>query len=147
MKNVLTEFSEKAKIVMVYKDKQPLAASLIIGFKDTLENPWASALREYSRLSPNMLLYWTMLEYACDNDYSYFDFGRSSPDEGTYKFKKQWGAEPITLHWHYISIKGKSADTETSEKSKFEKAINLWQKLPVSVTKIIGPMIRKHIEL
>ena len=56
-------------------------------------------------------------------------------------------AKPNPLHWHYISIKGKSADTETSEKSKFEKAINLWQKLPVSVTKIIGPMIRKHIEL
>jgi len=147
MKNVLAEFSEKAKIVMVYKDKQPLAASLIIGFKDTLENPWASALREYSRLSPNMLLYWTMLEYACDNGYSYFDFGRSSPDEGTYKFKKQWGAEPIPLHWHYISINGKPTDTETSEKSKFDKAIQCWQKLPVFLAKIIGPMIRKHIGL
>jgi len=147
MKNVLEEFPNKARIVIVYKENLPLACSLVIGFKDTLENPWASALREHSRLSPNMLLYWTMLEYACDKGYAYFDFGRSSPGEGTYKFKQQWGAKPNPLNWHYISLKGKSVDTETSEASKFDKAVQYWTKLPLSVTKIIGPMLRKHIGL
>jgi serine/alanine adding enzyme len=147
MKNVLEEFSKESRIIMVYKDVQPIACSLIIGFKDTLENPWASALRQYSRLSPNMLLYWTMLEYACDNGLKYFDFGRSSPDEGTYKFKEQWGAIPTVLHWHYIALDGQPISEETSEKSKFEKAIRFWQKIPVPITKIIGPMIRKHIGL
>ncbi|OQX91816.1 MAG: methicillin resistance protein [candidate division Zixibacteria bacterium 4484_95] len=147
MQNVLEEFSEKSKIVMVYKDDKPIACSLIVGFKGTLENPWASALKEYSRLSPNMLLYWTMLEYACNNGFRYFDFGRSSPDEGTYKFKEQWGAIPTPLHWHYIALNGQPISEETSEKSKFEKAIQYWQKIPVPITKIIGPMIRKHIGL
>jgi serine/alanine adding enzyme len=147
MKNVLEEFSRESRIIMVYKDDQPIACSLIVGFKDTLENPWASALRQYSRLSPNMLLYWTMLEYACDNGLKYFDFGRSSPDEGTYKFKEQWGAIPTVLHWHYIALDGQPISEETSEKSKFEKAIRFWQKIPVPITKIIGPMIRKHIGL
>jgi FemAB-related protein (PEP-CTERM system-associated) len=147
MRNVLEEFPDESKIVMVRKDDQPLACSLVIGFKDTLENPWASALREYSRLNPNMLLYWTMLEYACENGYACLDFGRSSPDEGTYKFKEQWGAKPMPLPWHYISLDGQPIDEETPEKSKFEKAIRYWQKLPVSVTKVVGPMIRKHIGL
>jgi len=147
MKNILEEFSKESRIIMVYKDDQPIACSLIMGFKDTLENPWASALRQYSRLSPNMLLYWTMLEYACDNGLKYFDFGRSSPDEGTYKFKEQWGTIPTVLHWHYIALDGQPIDEETSEKSKFEKAIRFWQKIPVPITKIIGPMIRKHIGL
>lgn len=144
---VLEEFPENAKIVLIYKGDKVIACSLIVGFKDTLENPWASAFRKYSRLSPNMLLYWTMQEYACDNGFKYFDFGRSSPDEGTYKFKKQWGAKPFPLHWHYISLDGKSIEKETPEKSKFDKAIQYWQKLPVPVTKIFGPMIRKHIGL
>ena len=147
MQNVLKEFPDKSKIVMVYKDSQPLACSLIIGFKKILENPWVSALREYRRLYPNMLLYWTMLEYACDNGYDCFDFGRSSSDEGTYKFKEQWGAKPTRLHWHYISLDGQAIDVDTSEKSKFEKAIRFWQKIPVPITKVIGPMIRKHIGL
>jgi hypothetical protein len=32
-----------------------------------------------------------------------FDFGRSTMNEGTYKFKKQWGCEPTQLHWSEIA--------------------------------------------
>jgi len=147
VKHVLGEFPEKSRIVMIYKDDEPLACSIIVGFRDTLENPWASALRQYSRLSPNMLLYWSMLEYASDNGFKYFDFGRSSPDEGTYKFKQQWGAKPTPLHWHYISLNNQPINEDTSEKSKFEKTIQYWKKLPVPVTRVIGPRIRKYIGL
>lgn len=147
IQNVLEEFSPEAKIVIVHKESRPLACSFIIGYKDVLENPWASALKDFSKLSPNMLLYWTMLEYACNNGYAYFDFGRSSPDEGTFKFKEQWGALPTPLQWQYISLNGSSAGIKVPEKSKFERAIHYWQKLPVGVTRIIGPMVRKHIPL
>ena len=82
---------------------------MTIGFRGTLYNPWASSLRQYSKYSPNMLLYWKMLEFACDNGFNYFDFGRSSLDEGTYKFKKQWGASPVPLPWQYISLQKQSS--------------------------------------
>ena len=147
IENVLREFPSKSQIIVIYKNDQPLASSLVIGFKNTLENPWASALRKYSRLSPNMLLYWTMLEYASENGYRYFDFGRSSPDEGTYKFKEQWGAKPDPLYWHYISHGGHSPSLETSDKSRFVSAVNYWKKLPVPISRVLGPRIRKHIGL
>ncbi|OQX15337.1 MAG: methicillin resistance protein [Desulfobacteraceae bacterium IS3] len=145
--SVLDEFPDHARILIIYKEKEPLACALIIGFRDILENPWASSLREYSHLSPNMLLYWAMLEYACNKGYARFDFGRSSPGQGTYKFKEQWGANPIPLNWHTIYLKGKPEQTETSGASKFDTAVRYWKKLPVSATKIIGPIIRKHIGL
>ena len=95
-----------------------------------------------------MLLYWTMLEYACDNGYKTFDFGRSSPGEGTYKFKQQWGAEPHPLHWYKMFLNGSTELVAGStEKDKFSKAIQYWQKLPVPATRLIGPMVRKHIAL
>jgi len=144
---VLEEFHKESKIVVIYRGIQPLACSLIVGFKDVLENPWASALKEYSRLSPNMFLYWTVLKYGCDNGFTYFDFGRSSVDEGTYKFKEQWGAEPKPLHWHYFLMNGHPMEEEDSKKPRFQKAIQYWKKLPVFVTKIIGPAIRKNIDL
>ena len=144
---VLEVFSETARIIVIYKNGFPLAGSLVVGFRDTLENPWASALREYSRLSPNMLLYWSMLEYACEHGFRYFDFGRSSQDEGTYRFKEQWGAKPIPLHWQYFSGSGKCSASRKLEKSKFEKAIQCWQKLPVPLTRVLGPIIRRHIGL
>ena len=147
IRNVLEEFPEKTKIVMVYKNAQPIACSLIIDFKGALENPWASALRKYSNFSPNMLLYWSMLEYACQNDLIQFDFGRSTPGEGAYKFKEQWGAKPTAFHWLYVSLNGHQINEKTSEKSTFESAIKYWQRLPVPITRMIGPMIRKHIGL
>ena len=148
MGNVLNEFNDQAKIVCIYKENIPIAASIVISYKDTLENPWASSLREYSRYSPNMLLYWKMMEYACKQGLKYFDFGRSTPDEGTYKFKVQWGAEPEQLYWYYFSEKPIQVDNEVSPISaKRAMAENIWKKLPLKVTTTIGPMIRGYIGL
>lgn len=147
IKNVLEEFPQRSKIAMVYKGDTAIACGFFIGFKTVMENPWSSFLREHSRIRPNYLLYWAMLEYASDHEFCYFDFGRSSPDEGTYKFKLQWGANPEPLYWYYLSLNGESMHGEADEKSRYEHYIHYWQKLPVSVTKILGPKIRKYIGL
>jgi FemAB-related protein (PEP-CTERM system-associated) len=147
LREVMKEFSESARIVMVYKGDTAMAGSIVIGFRDTLENPWASSLKAYSRLSPNMMLYWKMLEFACDNGYRYFDFGRSSPNEGTYRFKEQWGAMPTALNWQYVFLNNPPDGDGITDKGKFDAAIRYWRKLPVGLTKLVGPMLRRHIGL
>jgi len=147
IRHTLEEFPDRAKIMVVYKKKRPIAAGLILGFKNILENPWSSALRKYKMSSPNMLLYWIMLHYAHGQGFSFFNFGRSSPGEGTYKFKEQWGAQPAPLYWIDISFNDKGIEESLTQKDQFQKAIACWKKLPVPVTKILGPMIRKHIGL
>jgi serine/alanine adding enzyme len=147
MRNVLKEFSSDARLMVVYNGHSPVAASMVIGFRQILQNPWASALRKYSRMSPNMLLYWSMLSYGCDEGYRQFDFGRSTPGEGTYRFKAQWGAQPRSLIWVSFKLKKQAPATAGVQKDKFDKAIQYWQKMPLLLTKIIGPMIRKNIGL
>jgi FemAB-related protein (PEP-CTERM system-associated) len=147
MRQVLREFSERSRIFVVYRSGEPVAASVVVGFGKVLRNPWASSLRKYASLSPNMLLYLRMLEYACDHGYEVFDFGRSTPGEGTYKFKEQWGAVSAPLCWYCISLDGKPLRWERTEAERFEKATQYWKKLPLVVTKVIGPSIRKHIGL
>jgi FemAB-related protein (PEP-CTERM system-associated) len=143
--NVVAEFQDKARIFLVHKAGLPLAAALTVGFNGTLENPWASALRRYSQLSPNMLLYWGMLDYAAQNAFALFNFGRSTPGEGTFKFKEQWGAHPGPLYWH--SIGGKNSEDGGGDVGRFKAAAAVWKGLPVWVTKILGPPLRKHISL
>ena len=147
MRNTLSEFPERSQIIVVYRSEEPVAAALVIGFQNVLHNPWASSLRKYASLSPNMLLYLRMLEYACDNGYQVFDFGRSSVSEGTYRFKEQWGAVPAPLYWHYICLDGNLPNPDGFAKQRFESATRCWKKLPVVVTRAIGPSIRKHISL
>jgi serine/alanine adding enzyme len=147
MRHALLAFPEHARIIVVYRSTEPVAAALVIGFGNALRNPWAASLRKYASLGPNMLLYLRMLEYACDQGYGAFDFGRSSPGEGTYRFKEQWGAVPQPLYWHYLSLDGRMPDPEDAGKGRFETAMRCWQRLPVMVTRILGPRIRKHISL
>ena len=147
MRQVLEVFSEHSRIVVIYNAGKPIAAALVSGFNEILRNPWASSDRKYASMSPNMLLYLRMLEFACDNGYKVFDFGRSTTGEGTYRFKEQWGAVAAPLHWYLISLDGKSLDANASGMERYEVAGRLWSKLPLVVTKLIGPRIRKHISL
>ena len=105
-REIFQEFPENAKIGLVKYQGEDVAAGLIFCFRNTVEIPWASSLKKYNGLSPNMLLYWSLLEYSCDKGFQYFDFGRSTPEEGTYKFKEQWGAKPSPLYWYDIVLDG-----------------------------------------
>jgi len=148
MNNTIKEFPNNSKIVVVYsKDGTPVAASLNLFFKNVFSNPWVSAIKEYRRYYTNMLLYWTMMEYACSKGYDIFDFGRSTVDEGTYKFKLQWGAKPYPLNWYYLSPKQKYLKRISTDKTVFNIASRYWKRLPILITKKIGPIIRKHIGL
>jgi serine/alanine adding enzyme len=145
-KNILKEFPGSTWICSVYsKDGEPAAAGFLVGFKDTMEIPWASSKKKSNHHSPNMLLYWDVLKFACDNGYRVFDFGRSTPGEGSYRFKEQWGAKPIQLYWHYWMRNGGPLPELNPKNPKYQLAIKIWQKLPVAVTKIIGPRIVKNL--
>jgi lipid II:glycine glycyltransferase (peptidoglycan interpeptide bridge formation enzyme) len=90
------EYGEKARMFVVYKDAIPIAGAIVTGIRDTLVNPWASFDKRYRSAAPNMLLYWGMLEWAVNNGYHIFDFGRSTVDEGTFKFKTTMGCTTTT---------------------------------------------------
>ena len=137
-------YDQKIKIGVVYKEEIPVAGGVILLHNETVSIPWASSLRSYNHLSPNMLLYWSFLEYAADNGYKKFDFGRSSPDSGTFRFKKQWGAVPHPVFWY------KNSDSEgkiPADGKMREKAEKFWRKLPISLATFLGPRIRKYISL
>ncbi|MGR3309902.1 MAG: FemAB family XrtA/PEP-CTERM system-associated protein [Candidatus Brocadiales bacterium] len=144
-KNILDTFPKQTIICSVFIDKKPVAAGFLLGYKGKLEIPWASSLKKYNKLSPNMLLYCRVLQYACENGYKRFDFGRSTPGEGTYKFKEQWGAKPLQLYWHYWMTNGDKLPEMNPHNPKFNLAIKTWQRLPLWMTKAIGPSIVKYL--
>ncbi len=143
--NILMTFPDTARICTVFYQDIPVASGFIIGFKNTLEIPWASSLRKYNRYAPNMLLYWNILKYACEQGYKRFDFGRSTPNKGTYRFKKQWGAVPHQLYWYYWLRQGNELPALNPDNPKYKLAIKLWQRLPLFLTQLIGPKIVKNI--
>ena len=136
----------ESRLVCAYVNGRPAAGGLLIGhFGRRLEIPWASAVRDYNKISINMLLYWECLQYAVEAGYSVFDFGRSTRDTGTFKFKRQWGAEPIQLYWNYWLREGYGIPALNPSNPRYAKAIWLWRRLPLFVTRLVGPSIVRNL--
>lgn len=145
---ILANYQDKMIIANVYKDDIVIGAGILLFNGNKCSIPWASTNADYNRLAPNMQLYWTLLAYATDNGCDEFDFGRSTPGEGTYKFKQQWGAKPLALHWQTFKSGQLQEETVEGSSSKLRGYVEtMWKKLPVSTSVAIGPNIRKYISL
>jgi FemAB-related protein (PEP-CTERM system-associated) len=142
---ILETFPKEVRLCVVSLRRQALAAGLVYGFRRMLEIPWAASDKRFNRLAPNMLLYSSVLEHACREGYREFDFGRSTSDSGTYRFKEQWGAKPHQLYWYYWLADGRDIPQLNPHNPKYRIAIALWQRLPVPVTNVLGPHIVKYL--
>jgi FemAB-related protein (PEP-CTERM system-associated) len=142
---ILDAFADKASIVLVRKDAHAIGGLLALSHKDSLIVPWASSLREYLSLCPNMLLYWETLRMACLKGFRIFDFGRSSRDGGTYRFKRQWGAAEEPLFWYSIPVGRHPRPQLSPTDGPGVILARLWRSLPLPVTRWLGPIIRKSL--
>lgn len=140
-------FGENAQMGLVFHNDQPVGCGIILHTKDTVSLPWASTLRKYNHMAPNMLLYWNLLRFAADNNFKTFDFGRSTPNEGTYQFKKQWGATPEPLFWYQASATLNSREADDKKSVKREILADLWTKMPFRMANSLGPKVRRYISL
>lgn len=142
---VLRVFPDRARIVLVRHGAEPVAAGFTYRTGSHLEVPWASSVRAYNHLCPNHLLYWHAIQTAFEEGVSTFDFGRSTPNEGTYRFKAQWGAVPVALHWEYALAHGAAVPDQSPKNPKFRLAIAAWKACPLWLANAAGPRIVRWI--
>ncbi len=146
---VVEAYGESARVGVAYMpDGTPAAAGVILRNGPVVSIPWASSVRELNRWNPNMLLYWTFLAHAADTGARWFDFGRSTRGEGTYRFKKQWGSEERPLYWVRLVRGAVEAETDPGPPGrKRELAEALLRRLPVGVNAWVGRLARKYVAL
>lgn len=143
--HICDRFADDVTIFVVYVEKEAVAAGFTIAHRQSIEIPWASSLRRANPLGVNMLLYWSALRHSISRGYKRFDFGRSTIDSGTYRFKKQWGAEQQPLTWHYWLSDGNSLPQLNPENPKYRAAIAVWRRLPLSMANRLGPPIVRNL--
>ena len=141
---ILRHFPGRAELCVVRAGGRAAAGALLLHGWGVTEVPSASSLRELNSTNANMLMYWQLLERSIERAQVAFDFGRSSRDSGTYRFKSQWGAEPSPSAWQYQLRRGGLKDARPDNQC-YRPLIRLWQHLPVVVTRHIGPFIVRGI--
>ena len=140
-----SELSHSFTIGVVYHEGMPAAACFLMSHNAMMEIPWASTLKSMNSMNVNMYMYWEVLSHSIRTKHAFFDFGRSSKDAGTYRFKKQWGAKPFQLYWKYWLPENESMPELNPNNPKYKLMIQVWQKLPVWLTQIIGPPVVKYL--
>jgi FemAB-related protein (PEP-CTERM system-associated) len=141
---VLRQFPSDAELCVARLERRPAAAGLLIHGRGSTEVPSASSLREYNSSCANMVMYWNLLVRAIERGQGTFDFGRSSPDSRTFKFKEQWGGQPEPAQWQFYLRTGDDSDLR-HDHPRNRCAIEIWKRLPVGLTRWIGPSIVRGI--
>jgi FemAB-related protein (PEP-CTERM system-associated) len=142
---VLERFPDATRVHVVRRGATAVAAAISYAFRGSIEVPWASSLRAYRAMCPNNLLYWSAMQYAIANGFTVLDFGRSTIDEGTFHFKRQWGAEPSPLFWEYALTRRSTLPDQSPANPQFRTAIAMWKHLPVGIATWLGPHIVRSI--
>jgi FemAB-related protein (PEP-CTERM system-associated) len=134
-------FPEAGVIVSVREGDTAAGSAFAVRWGDRFAVPWAASLRRYFSMCPNNLLYWELMRTAIDSGCRVFDFGRSPKDSGTYYFKKQWGAEPVQLHYARYSHSGPLEVGEKREGAAYRLFTSVWRHMPLPIARRLGPGI------
>ncbi|MCM2681472.1 FemAB family XrtA/PEP-CTERM system-associated protein [Echinimonas agarilytica] len=139
-------FPERSETLVV-RNKEQKAVSAVLSFyyKNQVLPYYGGGLFEARGLKSNDYMYYQLMCHAQTKGCDYFDFGRSKLDSGSYKYKKHWGMPEQTLHYRFALIKADALPNLSPNNPKYKLLINTWQKLPVFISRMIGPMISKYL--
>jgi len=139
------EFSDRSTILTVTHQQQPIASVLVFLFRDTVMPYYSGSLAEYNHVHPNNFMYLKLMEYGVGQGYRRFDFGRSRIDTGPYRFKKHQGFTPQPLMYQFYLHRAEEIPSVNPSNPKFDIPKLIWRKLPLPVTKWLGPKLVRGI--
>lgn len=142
---IVAGFPEDALVYVGRQENKPIAAKLVLYHKETVYFVWSSAIRSYMRLGPTPLLNWTAIQDAIERGCQTLDLGRSTKGGGPEAFKKYWGGQAKQLYWQYLLPSGEEIPGLNPTNPKFDLAIRVWKKLPVPLTRLIGPYLAVNL--
>ncbi|HEY7509109.1 MAG TPA: FemAB family XrtA/PEP-CTERM system-associated protein [Vicinamibacteria bacterium] len=138
---VMSELGEQTRIVVVRGGGEPIGAGLFLVHGGMISMPWVSSLRRAFDKCPNPFLYWEVMRFGVATGQRVMDFGRSSRDSGGFEAKRQWGAQPVQLHW----LHWPEGSLEAQNAKRLSWGTAWWRRLPVPVANAVGPWLRRGI--
>ncbi len=141
----LREFPAHSDILLIRQGDKVAGGVLSFYFRDTVMPYYGGAYVEFYRAGINNFMYWELMRSAAARGFTRFDFGRSKVGTGAYEFKRGWGMQMNALPYQFYLVRAKEMPNLNPTNPKFELMINAWKRLPLGVTKIIGPRIVKYL--
>ena len=139
--NLISEYPGQIDLTVVYSAGQPVCGGMSFFFRDWMQPYYIGSKEEAKGLAANNFLWWELMKLGANRGHSIFDFGRSKKNSGNYDFKKKWNPLIEDLPYQVRLIRRKEAPDFSPMNPKFEAATNLWKKMPLGLTRAIGPHV------
>jgi FemAB-related protein (PEP-CTERM system-associated) len=144
-RNFLEEFPDASDILLIRQGDRVVGGVLSFYFRESVLPYYGGALPEANRTGVNNFMYWELMRSAARRGCTRFDFGRSKRGTGAYHFKRGWGMTERALPYNYYLVRAKQMPNLNPSNPKFERMIRLWRRLPLGLTKIVGPHLVRNL--
>jgi FemAB-related protein (PEP-CTERM system-associated) len=144
-RRLVEEFEDRMTIFSVSHQGHIAASVLVFFFRDTVLPYYSGSLQEYNPYHVNNFMYLKLMEYGVEKGYRFFDFGRSRKGTGPYRFKKNQGFSAQSLSYQYYLHRSETMPNINPSNPKFDVPKRIWQKLPLGLTKWLGPKLVRSI--
>ena len=138
-------FGSDCEILTVTHSGQTIASVMSFYFRDEVLPYYGGGVAKSRVLKGNDFMYWELMRRCGERRIRIFDYGRSKKGTGSYHFKKHWGFNPEPLYYEYYLVRGKKLPDVSPLNPKFQLFIGAWKKMPLPITRWLGPMIARNL--
>lgn len=138
---ILENFGPMVDLREVRLNGAVMAASLNFFFRGEMHTYYAAADARFHDLAPNTWMYFEQLRWAGENGCRGFDFGRSKRESGPFEFKRHWNTVMRPLPYEIVPVGRPDLPNVSPANPRFALAIRCWRRLPLAVTRALGPRL------
>ncbi len=139
--NLIHEYPGQVDLTVVYSGRLPVAGGLSFMFREWMQPYYIGSLEEAKALAANDFLWWELVKLAAETGHRTLDFGRSKNGSGNFDFKKKWNPHIEPLNYQARLDRRTEMPNISPTNPTFELATNLWKKIPLGLTRMIGPHV------
>ena len=145
LREILDRHPADTNLFFVLHEGRPVAGVLNLMWHDVIMPFYAGADRDRRPRGVDDYLYLSIMRWGREHGFRTFDFGRSKRGTGAHAFKARWGMEEVPLAYQYHLVKARELPNVSPANPKYQALIKVWQRLPLPVTRLVGPRIIRSI--
>jgi FemAB-related protein (PEP-CTERM system-associated) len=138
-------FGDDCEVLTIEHEGQPVASVMSFYFRDEVLPYYGGGTFAARDVAGNDFMYWDLMRRATERGLKWFDYGRSKREVGSYQFKKHWGFEPQPLFYEFYLVRAKQLPDVNPLNPKYQRFIELWKKLPLWASQLLGPRISRNL--